>query len=225
MNAEQIGQLASEEEFRLIDSLFLSSSTGTRTVVFTSPERHSGCTRTLGRAALKLAAHTKRSVCIVDANLRWPALHTIFPHWCIRCNHAFGAIDDRGLLQALSIQEPIAKFVRRTEVSNLWVLGAGGSVMDTHSLLISDAMNYRLAELSREFNFVLVDTPATRCAIDSNLIARRTDGAVFVLAANETRQNTAEKAKAEFEAANIPILGSVLNKRTYPIPDALYRYL
>jgi Mrp family chromosome partitioning ATPase len=148
----------------------------------------------------------------------------MFPHRCHRCNHSFGAGEDPGLLQALTKQEPIGKFVRR-EAANLWVFPAGGSVTDTHNLVISEAMNYRLAELSREFDFVLVDTPDMKSSVDAVLIARRTDGAVLVIAANETKQNTAAKTKLAFERANVPILGAVLNKRTYPIPDALYRHL
>ena len=31
--------------------------------------------------------------------------------------------------------------------------------------------------------------------------------------------------KIMLEAANVPIVGAVLNRRTFPIPDKIYRYL
>jgi Mrp family chromosome partitioning ATPase len=51
------------------------------------------------------------------------------------------------------------------------------------------------------------------------------DGVVLVLEANSTRRVTAKKAKQALEAANVRILGTVLNNRTFPIPEGLYRRL
>jgi capsular exopolysaccharide synthesis family protein len=223
MNLLQIRQLASEEEFRVVQSLFLSPPERKRSVTFAAPDRNGGCSWVTARTAARLAAHTTASVCVVDANLRWPALHNLFHAepcpGCGRKNH------DRGLLQALTSPGPIRQFVRPTEISNLWLLPAGGALLDTHRLLISKSVKNRFAELAQEFDFVLVDTPAMKSSVDASLVARFTDGAVLVVAAGETRKNNAEDAKRAFETANIPILGAVLNKRTYPIPDALYGYL
>jgi Mrp family chromosome partitioning ATPase len=41
--------------------------------------------------------------------------------------------------------------------------------------------------------------------------------------ANSTRRETARKAKESLESAKVKLLGAVLNKRTFPIPEALYR--
>ena len=51
------------------------------------------------------------------------------------------------------------------------------------------------------------------------------DGIILVVGSNLTRRESARIAKESFEAAGIPIIGAVLNKRTYPIPEALYRIL
>jgi len=40
---------------------------------------------------------------------------------------------------------------------------------------------------------------------------------------HSTRRETALNAKKNLEAAQISMLGAVLNKRTYPIPEAIYR--
>jgi Mrp family chromosome partitioning ATPase len=221
MDSLQINQLASEEEFRFIHRTFLSLPTGRRTVTFAAPDRNTGCTWVTARAAARLAAHTTGSVCVVDANLRWPALHKLFhAEICRGCGRK---TSDRGLLQAVTKPGPIRRFIRPMQTSNLWLLPSGGPVFETHQFLVSESMKSRFAEPTEEFDFVLVDTPAIKSSIDASLIGQLTDGAVLVVAAEETRKNSAEDAKRVLETANIPIFGAVLNKRTYPIPDALYR--
>ena len=221
MDSLQIKQIASEEEFRLIHRMFLSLPAGKRTVTFAAPDRNTGCTWVTARAAASLAAPTTASVCVVDANLRWPALHNLFHAETCRC--CGRNMNDRGLLQAVTRPGPIRQFIRPTETANLWLLPSGGPVVETHQVFLSENMKRRFAELAKEFDFVLVDTPAIKSSVDASLIGQLTDGAVLVVAAEETRKNTAEDARRAFETANIPIFGAVLNKRTYPIPDALYR--
>ncbi len=47
----------------------------------------------------------------------------------------------------------------------------------------------------------------------------------WVVEADSTRRHTAQKAKQDLESAGAPVLGVVLNKRTYPIPESIYRVL
>jgi len=48
---------------------------------------------------------------------------------------------------------------------------------------------------------------------------------VLVLEANATRRVAALSAKEALEAAGVRLLGTVLNDRTFPIPEKLYRKL
>jgi Mrp family chromosome partitioning ATPase len=47
----------------------------------------------------------------------------------------------------------------------------------------------------------------------------------LVLEANSTRREAALQVAENLRAANIRILGAVLNKRTFPIPETLYNRL
>jgi Mrp family chromosome partitioning ATPase len=60
---------------------------------------------------------------------------------------------------------------------------------------------------------------------DGVTIARLADGIVLVLEANATRREAASKVTENLRAAQVKILGAVLNKRTYPIPESLYHRL
>jgi Mrp family chromosome partitioning ATPase len=56
-------------------------------------------------------------------------------------------------------------------------------------------------------------------------IASTIDGLAMVVEADATNRETAFKAAKDAAAANVRMLGVVLNKRTYPIPEAIYSKL
>ena len=56
-------------------------------------------------------------------------------------------------------------------------------------------------------------------------MGRKTSDDAFGSEEAAWRREAALKAKQNVEAANVPLLGVVLNKRTYPIPDLVYRFL
>src|SRR5439155_16237141 len=78
MTPNQLHQLASEEESRIVESVFLTQQRGRYTVMFVSPDRNAGCSWTVARLGRNLARRVQGSVCIVDANLRWPSIHNLF---------------------------------------------------------------------------------------------------------------------------------------------------
>jgi Mrp family chromosome partitioning ATPase len=51
------------------------------------------------------------------------------------------------------------------------------------------------------------------------------DAAVLVVEANSTRKIAARKAKEFLERAGVQLIGTILNNRTFPIPEAVYRIL
>jgi Mrp family chromosome partitioning ATPase len=46
-----------------------------------------------------------------------------------------------------------------------------------------------------------------------------------VVQANSTHREVARKAKESLDSAKVRILGAVLNERTFPVPESLYRKL
>jgi Mrp family chromosome partitioning ATPase len=56
-------------------------------------------------------------------------------------------------------------------------------------------------------------------------IGQLTDGIVLILEAGATRREAAQAVTADLRTSKIPILGAVLNKRTFPIPEHIYKRL
>jgi len=93
------------------------------------------------------------------------------------------------------------------------------------NLLNCDRMKERIAELRGEFDYLLIDAPPLNSYSDAMVFGRLADGVVLVLEANATRRETALRVADSLRVANIPLLGAVLNKRTFPIPAVLYKRL
>ena len=79
--------------------------------------------------------------------------------------------------------------------------------------------------MRNEFSYILIDAPPINSHADAALLGGVADGLVMILGANDTRRDAALRAKETLHAGGIPLLGAVLNKRTFPIPEKLYKKL
>jgi capsular exopolysaccharide synthesis family protein len=212
-NPLNIGRMAKEESLKLVQRLFLAKSTPViRTVVFAGIDHGNGCSRICADAAATLASNTTGSVCIVDANLRSPTLPEMF-----------GVTNHFGLTDALRQEGPARRFARQLRPDNLWLLSCGSTVVGASAVLDRDRLKLRLAALREEFDYVLIDTPPLNQYDDAVVLGQFADGLVLVLEANATRREPALRVVENLRAAQVQVLGAVLNKRTFPIPEVLYQ--
>lgn len=214
-DSTEFDPVAQEECLRLVQRIFLGQPTSTgRAIVFAGIDPRAGCTRVCVDAAHTLAANNSGSVCLVEANFRAPSLP-----------HLFGVPNHRGLVDALAGEGNIRTYASQLQRPNLWLLSAGAVTPGSSALLTSERFNLRFHELRKEFNYILVDAPALNLYADAVAVGRIADGVVVVLHADSTRRESALKALESLRAAHIEVLGAVLNRRTFPIPDFLYRRL
>ncbi len=204
-----------DELSKLVQSVFLTpGGDAPRAVVVASTEAGNGSSWVCARIAEILASHIADPVCVVDANLRSPRLH-----------EEFRVENHHGLSNALRASASVRGFVRQVGRPNLWLLSCGSDPAEWSSLVGSERMSTRITELRREFRYVLIDGPALSGANDSITLGRSSEGVILVLKANTSRREVARKAVQELQAAKVRVLGAILNQRTFPIPDALYKKL
>jgi|SRR5215471_1120690 len=203
-----------DEVLKLAQRVFLSGPDAARGIVVSSVEPGSGSTWICSRLAETLASQVSASVCLVDGNLRSPGLH-----------REFGVATGMGLAESLQSAEPARKLVVGLNRSNLWLLRAGTNPEQSQNLIGSERMRWRLAELRKEFDYVLVDAAPLVAGDDCAMLGRGTDGVVLVLKANSSKRDAARKAVQDLANANVRVLGAVLNQRTFPIPEKIYRKL
>ena len=208
-------EYSSEEEVKLVHRVFLTEhSELPRVVVFSGVGHGDGSTTVCVRAARVIADQVKGSVCVVDANLRSPALH-----------HHFGTTNKTGFMTALKRPDRLGQCVIQCD-PQLWFLpsGAKDTSIDPTTVTV-DRVAAIVRHLRDRFDRVLFDTPPSGIYADAARLGEFADGMVLVVRANRTRREAARRAKEDLEAVNVRILGAVLNARTFPIPSFIYRRL
>ena len=202
-----------EEALKLVQRLFLNpDQAAPRSVLFAAVDASIGCNWLAAVTAKVLARIVSGSVCLVEGNFRSPSLPGML-----------GVDSDRGFVDALRQEGPLREFARQSVPDNLWVLPSGVPVPDSTVLLNSDPMKERFGQLRTEFDYVVVNAPSLVAFADGIILGRMVDGVVLVLEANATRREAAVRVTENLRAANIPVLGAVLNNRTFPIPAAVYK--
>jgi len=212
-----LDRVTEEETLRLVQSIFLSAGAGTnapRVVMFAAIDSGNGCSHVCAQAAEVLASNVAGSVCLVDANLRTPALPEFF-----------GVTNHHGLADSLRNSGGIREFAKTLRAPNLFLLSSGSLAADSTALINSELMKSRIAELRKEFDYVLIDSPPLNTYSDGIVLGQLSDGVVMVLEANSTRREAALRVADGLRAKQVRVLGAVLNKRTFPIPDSLYHRL
>jgi Mrp family chromosome partitioning ATPase len=210
IESSQLAELA-----KLVQRVFLlPGSEYNRTVVFTSSDSGNGCSWICARAAELLASQVTGTVCVVDANLHSPTLHT-----------QFGVENQHGLSEALRQSKSIRGYISQLSRRNLALLSAGADAKEAQALVGADRMRSRLSELRSEFDYILIDSSSMNVNNQSIGLGAAADGVVLVLKANSTRKERARGAVSDLQAAKVKVLGAVLNQRTFPIPDSIYNKL
>jgi capsular exopolysaccharide synthesis family protein len=213
--SQEFDSVAQEECLRLVQRIFLAEpSPPDRAIIFAGIDPGTGSTRICIEVARTLAANSSGSICLVEANFRSPSMPNFF-----------GVPNHRGLADALAGEGDMRSYSIQLQPQNLWLLSSGAVTPRSSGLLNSECFKLRLQELKKEFDHVLIDAPALNLYGDAVAMGRIADGVVVVLQADATRRESALKALETLRAANIEVLGAVLNRRTFPIPDFLYRRL
>jgi Mrp family chromosome partitioning ATPase len=206
-----IDALTQHEERRLVEHVFLDQAAGaSRAVLFTGVGHGVGCSHVCARSSRVVAEESAAPVCAVDAAMR-PSLH-----------EHFGAERGPGWSDALVEPGPIRTFARRVAPQDLWLVPGGLRDRDLPLDEVRQRLQSRLADLRADFRYVLIDAPPAGRSVEAAMLASLADGVVLVLEAHVTAREVARHAKESLAAAGARLLGTVLNKRTFPIPDVLY---
>ena len=154
---------------------------------------------------------------------------------CLEVARALAAEDryDVGLIDAypdsvpletqLQIPSPNPAVATWPIAPRLWMVPRQSWLPDADGRRLTDRNLSRLRELTTEFDFSIL-----WCAPVSWLtasIGQACDGLVLVLTANKTRRLVAAQIKDHLSKAQVPLLGTVLAERRFPVPQGLYRNL
>jgi succinoglycan biosynthesis transport protein ExoP len=179
---------------------FASVDATIQTMLVTSAVPREGKTVTAANIAVAFA-QTGRRVLLVDADLRRPALHTMF-----------NLPNVRGLTTVLRGDEQnLAAVVCATEQENLSVLTSGPLPPNPAELLGSHRMQAVLDRLKAAEELVIFDAPPLQAVTDAAVLSTFLDGALLVIRARKTRRNAVRQGRDVLDRAGAHVLGAVLN--------------
>jgi capsular exopolysaccharide synthesis family protein len=185
-----------------------------RSLMFTGTHHGCGVTTAVVNFGRAISGSTGRKVLIIDANLRTPRLHSIFN------------LDPANGVSELFMDKRLNAFnLIRVGKEQLFVLTSGRNSSEGVNYLESDRFDALLQEVSNKFDYTIVDSAPSSKFADPQSICSLVDGVVLVIEAGKTRRQVALKAKEELENAGANILGIILNKRKYYIPEWIYKRL
>lgn len=192
---------AAAEAYRTLRTnlLFSTVDEPIHTVVITSPTPDAGKSTVAANLAVTLAQGGHDTI-LVDCDLRKPGQHGL---WSIA--------NERGLttmmLEAGAMADPPLQDVG---VERLAVLLAGQLPPNPADLLGSSKMDEALGVLKARAEYVVIDAPPLLAVSDAVIVGSKTDGALLVVRAGQTRRDHAIRARELLEQVHVRVLGSVL---------------
>jgi polysaccharide biosynthesis transport protein len=198
---------------------FIRPDAAPKVLVFTSPSPRDGKTTTAANFAMVLA-YQKGKVLLIDADMRRGALHEVF-----------GVPREPGLANLLVGGTRAADAIRSVDLGQhgtLDVLPVGAYPPNPAELLGSSRLDQLLAEFSKWYDYVIVDSPPLGLVTDAAVLGTKADGVVLVGRANHTVRASLNVAADQLRAVRAPVLGYVLNdyvpRRDYRTPSGYGDY-
>jgi len=205
------------EQYKILRTNLLSMNKGKppRLIVITSAIHSEGKTVTALNLAVSLAqAINKPKVLLVDADLRRGRVKTYM-----------GIFEKAGLTEILKKEIKLQDAVYNLDIENLYVVISGGVPENPAELLASNEMRHFLSKVKSEFDFVLIDTPPIISVTDSGILGSQVEGVILVVQAGRTQRGIVKRAEELLHQSHSKILGHILTKIEYHLPEYIYRYL
>ena len=163
--------------------------------------------------AIALAQDTDQRVLLIDANLNAPSVHARFQ---------IGATP--GIKELIAGATDFNRVLQRA-TRNLDIIAAGVENIANPSSAIADFLESNLDNLRKTYTHILVDLPSVRNESSSMRTAGILGMALLIIRAEHTRSDVAMRAKAMLETSHARLIGAVLNRRRYYVPEWVYRWL
>jgi capsular exopolysaccharide synthesis family protein len=195
--------------------IFFKTRDGKSIFTFFAPHRRTGVSTVVFNLGLLMAQDLiDQKILIVDANRRNPALQGVF-----------NLPTHPGLLDYLANETEIENIFYSPGVENLSVIPIGQErpyIPSPFDLKRLDDLIIIIREL---YDYILFDTAPVLFYSEAKSLARKTDGAIVVARAQETKIEVLKRLRVLCEKAHIPVLGGVLNMRQLVIPQWLYQII
>ena len=137
----------------------------------------------------------------------------------------FGMRSAHGYEEAIAKSLPVSDVLHQVGNSSLFISQMSVNPIPASAYFNGEDMTAFFRTLKQKFDLVLLDSPSVMLSSDGVALSRNADGVVLVVEAEKTRWQVAGNAAEKINSQGGTILGVVLNKRRYPIPEFFYRWI
>lgn len=196
-----------EEAYKSIRAniMFSVVKKGCKIIVVSSSLPNEGKTTTTVNLAASISQADQR-VLLIDGDLRKPKIHQYFS-----VSSAPGLTDYLSDVASARHKMDIFGIIHPTKYENLSVITSGTIPPNPAELLGSDFMRDFLNGISKDFDYIIIDTPPLNVVSDALPLIRESDGIVLVVRDNQTTHPELQKALSSLEFIDAKILGFVVN--------------
>lgn len=145
-------------------------------------------------------SQTGEKTLLIDCDLRKPRIAKVF-----------GIASKMGLSNTLRKFCPVSEAIHTTQYENLFVMPSGHIPPNPAELLSSKEMQDMLAELRKEYRYILIDTPPVNLLADALLLASSASGTVMVARQGVTDHKSLQEALEKLKFSGAKVLGFLLN--------------
>lgn len=182
-----------------------------KTLLFTASNPGEGTSTILVNFAKEMAISGDK-VIIVDTNLRTPILHELI-----------NVENIDGISEAIDKKKSPIETIQKTDIENLRIITHGKQTNETLTGFSTDTIKLIINELSLHADWILFDSPPIHKYSDAAVLANEVDGVIMVVQAEKTKWEVAQSAKDKINKSNTKILGAILNKKQFHIPNIIYK--
>jgi capsular exopolysaccharide synthesis family protein len=214
-SSSKFSGLAAEKEIRVYQNLAAVISDSTKKVIQFIGSREGEGTSTVVREFARVSAMKfGKSVLLLDADQHHPRQHLFF-HIAAEC----------GWQEVVRDNGPIEKAFHQYGETRLFISPSSQNFASHPQIYNSLLLDVFWKKLKQRFDLILVDSPPVTTSTDGLAISSKVDGVILVVEAEKTRWPVAENVRDRIKRSGGNILGIVLNKRRFYIPDFIYKRL
>jgi len=183
-----------------------------KTLVIGSAAPGEGKSFTAANLAITMAQQKSKTL-LIDADLRRGVLH-----------NTFDCAKKPGLTNYLTGIATLSNVMHDTYIPNLSLITCGTLIPNPSELLGSQQMKDFIEEVSKDFEFIIFDTPPLMAATDAVIIGTLVDGVAVLIRSGMTDRENIRRKLELFETVQTTIVGAILNCAGVDVAHEGYSY-
>ena len=151
-------------------------------------------------------------VLLIDCDLRKPTIHK-----------KLELSNEKGLTDLL-VDKINPKEIIQEVSKNLFIITSGSRVPNPSEVVGSKAMEILLSEVSKDYKYIVIDTPPVIPVTDALLLAAKADATILVVRSRKSKGKILNQSYEELKKVKANVIGTVLTDLEKSRYDKYHEY-